>query len=101
MERACDIDREEPGRLSGVGCDERKKRKMGGVVDQNVELAKAIDRFGDDPLAVGSDADVGCDRKNSRAGSLLDQRGGVGERRLGAAGDGETRALACEGARQY
>ena len=66
-------------RRLGVGVEQRHKREIGGVVDQDVSLAEALDGRGHDPRAVGGDADVGRDDQNV-APHVLDQRRGASER---------------------
>ena len=97
VQRPGDIDAQKPRRRLGVGVEQRNKHKMGGVVDENVGRAEALDRRGHDPRAVGGEADVGGDDQNVAA-HLLDQRRGASERGFGSTGDGDVRALASEGA---
>ena len=97
VQRPRDIDAEKARRRLGVRVEQRNKRKIGGVVDQNVGRAEALDRRGHDPRAVGGEADVGGDDQDVAA-HLLDQRRGAGERGLRSAGDRDVGALAGEGA---
>ncbi len=99
MQRAHEVRIEEPRRLGRVRLHQRHEREVSGVVDEDVERAEALDRRGDDPLAVRRVAHVRRDDENRRAARLLDRRCGVGQRIFRAPDDGDPGALAGEGAR--
>ena len=61
VERAGDVDGEEALRLDRLRFDQRQNGKMGGVVDEDVDRAEAIDGRCDHPLAVERLGDVGLD----------------------------------------
>ena len=98
LQRTHDVGVDEPRRLGVVGLHQGHEREQGRVVDENVEPVEALDRGGDDALAIRVLPNIRRDDEDRRAGLLADRRRSVRQPLFGAAGDGDARARAGEGA---
>ena len=93
------VDGEKARRVGRLRVDQRPNGESGGIVDEDVDGAEAINSRRHHPLAVLRLGDVGCNRKHRRAAFLLDRGSRARKRLLGPPGDDDPRPLAGEGAR--
>ena len=99
VERSDSVDGKKARRVGRLRVDQRPNGESGGVIDEDVDRAEAINGRSHQPLAVLRLGDVGCNGKRGRAAFLLDRGSRALKRLLGAPGDDGPRPRAGEGAR--